>query len=97
MSKEPRERAVLTPDQGVSSIHSLIQLIDLTPALAGSDGTEPAVSMLKPAGATNTLFEVDNNGNLVIRLKTGETLKASMVVAVTAAKKVYVTVFGGDF
>ena len=37
MTKQPRERAVLTPDQGVSSIHSLIQLIDLTPQLAGSD------------------------------------------------------------
>lgn len=57
---------------------------------AGSNGTDPAVD-----GMNTTYLPWIKNG--VIVLESGEVLKASVAVAVTAAKCIYIRVEAGDY
>lgn len=66
------------------------------PTLAGTNGSPP--NLMDDLGGTETeLFEIDNNGNIVINLKTGHTLEARMKATIEAAKTVYITVLGWDY
>lgn len=62
------------------------------PALAGSDGTVISVDALRFAG-----LPLDAEGKKILPLKQGHTLKAAMLVAVTAAKTVTVIAIAEDF
>jgi len=65
------------------------------PIGAGTDGTEQALNMLDSVNFPWTKY--DNAKNRIIMLANGEKLQAAMAAAVTAEKKVVVTVFGEDF
>lgn len=65
------------------------------PIAAGTDGAVPSVNGLN---STDLPFlPIDNNGIPYIELATGETLKAGVLVAVTAAKTVTIVAFGKDY
>ena len=62
---------------------------------SGSDGTTPTTDLLG-----STLWpgmSVDGSGQRYLLLQSGDTLQASMVVAVTAVKEVDVTAVYGDY
>ncbi len=64
------------------------------PSDSGTDGTAVSVDLLNVIDLP--WVEVDAQGNNVIRLGEGESLRVGIAAALTAGKFVYVTAFGGD-
>ncbi len=65
------------------------------PIAAGSDGSTPSVNLLDRVIWPG--LPLDNDGQPYLFLKSGDTLQASMAVAVTAAKEVDVVTEYGNF
>lgn len=65
------------------------------PAGAGTDGSTPAVSGLNRGNLP--WLKIDANGNPYLNLNSGMNLEAGMLVAITAAKAITVTVLGANY
>ena len=77
-----------------SATFILLGTINL-PIAAGTDGAVPAVNGFNPSYMPG--LPVDSDGERYIFMESGDTLQAKMVVSITAAKTVSVSVVQGDF
>lgn len=65
------------------------------PTLSGTNGTVVSVDLINAVGIPG--LPVDSAGKRYLPLKSGDTLKTNPLVAVTAAKTVWVSVLGQDY
>ena len=67
----------------------------LVPDLSGTDGVNPTVNMFNTSMLPG--LPVDNDGQVYINLKSGDTLKIKSTTTVTAAKTITATAIAGNF
>jgi hypothetical protein len=77
-----------------SAVDYLLGTVNV-PLGAGTDGTKPSVDVLAALGIPG--LPLDDALKPYLPLKTGDTLKIGALVTITAAKTVWISVFGQDY
>lgn len=67
------------------------------PASSGNSGSIASVDALSGSGVSLQGMKKDGNGKFYIDLAADQTLKCSVLAAMTAAKKCWVTAMGGNY
>lgn len=64
------------------------------PVGSGNDGVVPAVNLLNTALLPG--LPIDNDGQVYLVMKNGDTLQGKSLTTVTAAKTIHISAYGGD-